>query len=59
MDPKVQKTIIPYDIEKLKGSIVKHEENITSMETAIKNERQAITDEQYMIAELEAKHKKL
>jgi len=59
MDPKVQKAIIPYDVERLKGSVLKHEENIVSMEEAIKAERQLIKDEQGMIATLEARKKEL
>lgn len=59
MDPKVQKTIIPYDIEKLKDSIEKHKENITSLETGIKNEQQAILDEEKMIAVLEVRGEEL
>jgi len=59
MDPRVQKTIIPYDVERLRGSIVKHEENIASMEEAIKAERQLISDEQIMIATLEARKEEL
>lgn len=55
MDKRVQKSLIPYDLESLKGSIEKHEQNIEAMETAISNERQAIKDEQFMIATLEAK----
>jgi len=59
MDPRAQKEIIPYDLERLKGSIEKHEENIVSMEEAIKGERQLISDEQVMIATLEARKKEL
>jgi len=59
MDPRAQKEIIPYDVERLRGSIEKHEENIVSMETAITNERSAISDEQVMIATLEARKKEL
>lgn len=59
MDEKVQKSLIPYDLESLKGSIEKHEQNILAMETAIRTERQLITDEQFMIATLEAKQTEL
>jgi hypothetical protein len=59
MDPRVQKTIIPYDIESLKNSIEKHEENIKSLEVGIESERKAIMDEQMMIATLEARQKEL
>jgi len=59
MNPKVQKTIIPYDLEKLRGSIERHEDNIVSMENAIKDERQAIKDENEMIVVLEARRRQL
>ena len=59
MDKRVQKSLIPYDLESLRGSVEKHEENIKSFETAIEAERQHIKDELFMIATLEAKQTEL
>jgi len=59
MDPRVQKTVIPYDVEALKGSILKHENNIDSMEKAISSERDRIVEEQDMIRTLENRAREL
>jgi len=59
MNPEVQRKIIPYDVERLRGSIAKHEENIVSMEEAIRVERELIKDEQVMIATLVARKEEL
>ena len=59
MDPKVQKVIIPYDLESLKNSLDKHKENIVSMETAIQSERKAIAEEEMMIATIEVRANEL